>query len=96
MWSKSQQKDVVFAILLVLRWIPSSEGEAAQRQKSIDNLIKKISEAMEMTEEYILCALRHIKDPHKCTHTELIEVLRVYKVINDYWNEKKLSRSKEI
>lgn len=84
MWSKSQQKDVVFAILLVLRWTPISEDEAVQRQKSIDNLIKKISEAMEMAEEYILCALRHIKDPEKYTHTELMEVLSVYKIINDY------------
>jgi hypothetical protein len=79
MWSRSQQKDVVFALLLVLRWIPLDEEELQRRQSSIEELVSKVAEAMEMDEYWVWCAMRQIEDPDATNHLDVLELLDIYK-----------------
>lgn len=79
MWSRSQQKDVVFALLSVIRWTPEDVGEMQRKKSSIKELVSKVSEAMEMGEYWVWCAIRQIEDPDAISHLDVIELLDIYK-----------------
>lgn len=87
MWSRSQQKDVVFALLLVLRWSPLDEEELQRKKSSTEELVSKVAEAMEMDEYWVWCAMRQIEDPDTTNHLDVLEMLDVYKRL-DYWHKK--------
>ena len=51
-----------------------------QRKKSsIEELVSKVAEAMEMDEYWVWCAVRHIEDPDATNHLAFLELLDVYK-----------------
>lgn len=83
MWSRSQQKDVVFALLLVLRWTPLEEEEWQRKHSSIEELVSKVAEAMEMDEYWVWCAVGQIEDPDTTNHLDVLEILDVYKKCDD-------------
>lgn len=83
MWNREQQKDVVFALLTVLRWYPSEEEDLQRRQSSIKELASKIAEAMEMDEYWVWCTVGQIKDPDATNHLDVLEILDIYKRLDD-------------
>lgn len=83
MWSRLQQKDVVFALLLVLRWIPLEEEDLQRKQSSIEELVSKVAEAMEIDEYWVWCTVRHIEDPDTTNHLDVLELLDGYKKLDD-------------
>lgn len=79
MWSRSQQKDVVFALLLALRWLTFDEEDIQRRESSIEELISKVAESMEMDEYWVHCAVRQIENPYTTNYITVLELLDVYK-----------------
>lgn len=92
MWSRSQQKDVVFALLLVLRWAPLDEADMQRRESSIAELVSKVAEAMEMDEYWVRCAVRQIEDPDATNHLDVLEMLDVYKKCDNSFKKAKRAR----
>lgn len=83
MCSRGQQKDVVFALLLVLRWTPLKEEDMKRKESSIKELVSKVAEAMEMDEYFVWCTVRQIEDPDTTNHLDVIEILDIYKKCDD-------------
>lgn len=79
MWSSRQQKDVVFALLLVLRWTPLEEEDMKRKESSIKELVSKVAEATEMDECWVWSILSQIEDPDTTNHLDVLEILDIYK-----------------
>lgn len=79
MWSRGQQKDVVFALLLILRWTPQEEEDMKRKESSTKELISKVAEAMGMDEYWVHCTVRQIEDPDAINHLDVLELLDIYK-----------------
>lgn len=92
MWSRSQQKDVVFALLLVLRWIPLDEEELQRKQSSIEELVSKVAEAMEMDEYWVWCTVGQIEDPDTTNHLDVLEILDIYKKCDNSFKKSKAAQ----